>query len=325
MGSLALADWIKDIADYSVDVAGLVGGLAAALALAAGVRARYRRTLGRRRDRYERLARLGPGAQLSFFASVHGEPPAIRRTVDTEIFEVATQDHPLFDPALVDEDDEAHDVLVPASFVECIFIDRFYYLQTISDADDTVLAFSVTTRRKRFRPKFEAPHRIGLLERIRWRRRFGEPFRPLFSVRLGSTRFSDLDPVEPDDFAGPHFQATLGARTARYSELNYYGNPGHYLTYVFTASTAAPGRPEWGRLGEVIEQAGHHEWPYPSRTHEAPPPPPETEPEWDDLTAAHEFRRRTVITTYTAIGPGLWDVNFPVTFGPHGDEVRMLP
>ena len=242
----------------------------------------YRRTLGRRRDRYERLARLAPGAQLSFFASVHGEPPAIKSTLTRDVYEVVTTGHPLFEPKLSDEVDESHEVLVSATFVECIFIDRFYYLQTISDADETVLAFSVTTRRKRFRPRFEAPTGMSPLQRIKWRRQVGEPFRPLFRVRLGRTRFSDLDPEDADDFAGPHFQATWAVRTFRYSELNYYGNPGGYLTYVFTASNTAPGRADWKRLGDVIEQAGYHEWPYPIRPkpYDKPPPDPEMEPKW---------------------------------------------
>lgn len=327
MELLAAAEWIKDAADYAVDAAAIVGGLAAALAVAAAARTRYRRTLGRRRDRYERLARLAPGAQLSFFQAVHGEPAAIKSRVERNIYEVATPGHPLYDARLRDEFDEAHDVLVQAAFLECIFIDRLYYLQTISDEDETVLAFSVTTRRKRFRPRFEAPTRIGMLRRLRWRREAGTPFRPLFRVRLGRTRFNDLDPDDPGEFAGPHLQATSGVRMFRYSELYYYGNPGHYLTYVFTASSAAPGRADWRRLGEVIQQAGYHEWPYPMRPdpYEQAPPDPDREPEWESLTAAHEFRRRTVITTYTAIHPKLWAVNYPTTFGPHGDEVRMLP
>jgi hypothetical protein len=52
--------------------------------------------LGRRRDRYERLARLAPGAQLSFFTAVHGERPAIKTTVQRLVYELASPGHPLF-------------------------------------------------------------------------------------------------------------------------------------------------------------------------------------------------------------------------------------
>lgn len=57
----------------------------------------------------------------------------------------------------------------------------------------------------------------------------------------------------------------------------------------------------------------------------AGPPPKDDEPEWSDIPAAAELRRKTVVTTYTVIGPQLWEVNYPSTFGPHGDEVRTLP
>jgi hypothetical protein len=39
----------------------------------------------------------------------------------------------------------------------------------------------------------------------------------------------------------------------------------------------------------------------------------------------HDFRRRTAITTITLIGPMLRVDDYPVFFGPHGDEVRTLP
>jgi hypothetical protein len=239
---------------------------------------------------------------------------------------VVTRGDPRYDPRLADDVDESHDVLVPASFVECIFVDRLYYLQTISDADGTVLAFSVTTRGSRFSPRFEFPPRMGLVEKLRWRRKTGEMPRPLFRVRLGRSRFSDLDAKNPDAFAPPHFQATSGVRMFRYSEINYYGNPGGYVTYVFTASSAVAGRAAWSVLFDVIEQAGYFEWPYPTRPDpEEQAPPTSRGPEWESLTAAHEFRSRSAITTYTAIHGRLWVENFPTTFGPHGDEVRLLP
>ncbi len=43
------------------------------------------------------------------------------------------------------------------------------------------------------------------------------------------------------------------------------------------------------------------------------------------MPAAQQFRRETVITTYTVIGLDLWDVNYPSTFGPRLDLVRTLP
>ncbi len=85
------------------DSASLVGAAAALLVLAGAARAWYRRTLGRRRDRYGRLARLGTRAQLSFFEAVLGEPPAMRATIVKEDFrELLRPDDPRFDHARSD-------------------------------------------------------------------------------------------------------------------------------------------------------------------------------------------------------------------------------
>jgi hypothetical protein len=218
-------------------------------------------------------------------------------------------------------------VLVDRTYRESIFLDPLYYLQTISDDEDTVVAFSVTTRSRRFKPKFEAPSGMSLRRRLRWRRDVGEPYKPLFRVRLGRTRFADLDSPNPDEFAGPHFRVSSGVRTFSYSEFNYYGNPGHYLTYVFTASSVAPGPADWRNIVALREQAGYHEWPYQHRpdADDPDPPSPGTEPEWETLTSAHVLRRRTAITTITVLHSRLWAENYPTTFGPHGDEVRLLP
>src|SRR5207248_10474793 len=102
----------------------------------------YRRTLGRRRDRYGRLARLGTNGQISFFSSVLGEPPAMRRT------EQSTGTH---------YDDAGDSYLEPKTWIECVWIDRDFYVHTIADEDETVHAYSVTTRSKHFRPTFRQP------------------------------------------------------------------------------------------------------------------------------------------------------------------------
>jgi hypothetical protein len=76
----ASSDWLTEAGEGALDVLTFVPIVAALLVFAATLRGWYRRTIGRRRDRYRRLARLGTNAQLSFFTSVLGEPPAIRRT-----------------------------------------------------------------------------------------------------------------------------------------------------------------------------------------------------------------------------------------------------
>jgi hypothetical protein len=84
--------------------------LAAVLALLAAVRAWYKRTLGRRRDRYDRLSRLGTNAHLTFFTAVLGEPPAMHRSLRSEV-------------SVLDEG--ADDFrLEERTFLESVYIDR---------------------------------------------------------------------------------------------------------------------------------------------------------------------------------------------------------
>ena len=299
------------------DIASIIGAVAALLVIWAAVRSYHGRTLGRRRDRYRRLARLGTGAQLSFFESVLGEPPAMRHTITHDAKELVYADDPRFDPALADPDDPVHEVVEQRSYTQCFFIDRDYYVQTISDYDETVLSFAVTTRSKRFRPTFEMPYGMTWRRRRRWRKVSGQPYEPFHRVTLGRTRFSEVDPADPGEFEGPHFRIRVGARVFFYDEFHSYGNPGHYQTFVFSASSAAGPAP----LGDIVgagQEVGADEW---------PDPDDEDEPRsWKEFPVTAQFRRDTAITTYTVVGAMVFAIeNYPSTFGPHGDEVRTLP
>lgn len=303
---------IAAINDVLGGAGALVGALAALLVLNAAMKEFYRRTIGRRRDRYARLARLGTGAQLSFFEAVLGEPPAIRQTVTNESYRVILRRG---DAGYVDPGPDTQECFVSRSFIEAIFIDRDYYVQVICDPEETVLAFSVTVRRHNFHPIFQLPQRISRGEKRR-HESSSESHLPVFKVRLGRTRFADLDPADPDDFRGHHFQAAIGARSYFYSEDRYYGFPGHYQTFVFTASSAAPGLGSVADLAAGISQAKGEKWPDKSR---------DDQPGWEALSGIHAFRRKTPVTTFSVLRADLWVENFPTRFGPHGDEVGTLP
>lgn len=233
-------------------------------------------------------------------------------TVKKDYVEWLGSDDPDYDAA-----SDENTRICPRRFEVSTFIDRDYYVQTISDDDETVLAFSVTTRSPRFRPVYQVHRQPGLLERLKWRRLYREPYRPLVNLKLGQTRFTDLDPSDPDQFAGPHFIVLMGAHNHAYSETRYMGNPGGYQAFVWTASDAA----RHGRFGEgmaVSNEIGGNEWPDPNK--------PGIEPVWDQMVETQRFRRETVITTYTVVHPRLALQNYPLErFGPHENEVRLLP
>jgi hypothetical protein len=295
----------------------IVGALAALYVLFGAARNRYRQTIGRRTDRYSRLARLGTGAQLSFFASVLGEPPAMQRTVvKTDYVEFVQSGDPDFDPHA--DAGETQERFVERPFTESTFIDRDYYVQAITDDDETVLAFSVTTRSERFRPVFQVLRPLGLIDRLRWRLKTGHKYRPLVAIKLGRTTFADLDSSDPQMVGAPHFKVMLGAHNHFYSEFAHFGNPGHYQWFVWTASDAArQGRLGRG-LGAIRREAGGEEWPLPDRDVEPLP--------WEEMLETQRFRRETAITTYTVVSHVLWERNYPLErFGPHENYVRTLP
>jgi len=299
-------------------VTSIVGGLAALLVVGNAARGWWRRNFGRRANSYDRLRRLGTGANLTFFEAVLGDPPAVSRSiVKSDYLEYLSADDPEYDPR---RSDEIQTRTFAKAFGLAIFIDRDYYVQAISETDGTVLAFSVTTRSRRFRPVY-VPHReLGPIERWRHRRRWRQRYRPLVKIELGKTRFADLDPKDPDQFAGPRLRLRLGAHNFAYSEITYFGNPGYYQDFAWTTSDASGRAAKLGKTTGLYEeiqgQSGEpkDDWPY------------EGSPEWADMPRMQQFRRETTITTYTVIGVGLSVENYPINrFGPWIEEVRTIP
>ncbi len=97
---------------------------------------------------------------------------------------------------------------------EYIFVNELFYTQAITDNNDKVLAFSITTRSKSFNPEV-----------------------PLFNeIRLGETSFSELKKQSRLFLEADHLISYLGAHDLFYSEGYYLGNPGGYQTYFFSMS-----------------------------------------------------------------------------------------
>lgn len=295
----------------------ILGGGAALFAIWEAIRRRYRATIGRRAANYRRLARLGTAAQLSFFETVLGEPPAMQATIRNDDFtELIGPEDPRFRPG--EDDMGVQELKVPHEFLMSLFIDRDFYVQTICDSDRTVLAFSVTTRSNRFRPRYRLIRKPGLLQRIRLRRQFGYRYKPLVELRLGKTTFADLDPKDREEFNGPKVRCVLGAHNHHYSEITSFGNPGYYQWFAFSATDAA----RQGRLGDIAAASRDLEnkrWPDPDRD-------ADDEREWAKMKALRRFRRESAITTYTVVSGALWETNYPLQrFGPNENDVRTLP
>jgi hypothetical protein len=223
------------------DVATVVAAVIAVVGFLGPVRAYYNRTVGRRFDLYRRFERLGVGAHQSFFETVIGERPAIRRSITRELPDYSE---------LTDEESEP--ALIEHTFTESLWVDPLFYAQTVADKDGTVLGFSITTRKKRFAPRFAVPRPVATRTWLLWRVTRGRRQLPaLAHVRLGRTKFSD---AVLKDWGLPSVRCVIGARTYSYSEAWYFGNPGHYSDYVCTASTAS-------QVGGYPENMEHIDWP----------------------------------------------------------------
>lgn len=286
-----------------VDYATVLGGLVAALGLASYARTLLRRTVGRRYDAGRRLTRLGTGAQLAFFEAVLGEPPAMRRRFECDLPDWESELGPDGEPPNVTR-----------TYVESFFMDPLHYVQTVSDEDETVVGFSITTRNRRFRPEIIFPvvpsRRERIVEKLTLGRR--KPY-AIVRLRLGRTTFENAIVAEWAAGGSPSVRSGQGARSWNYTEIYSFGNPGHYQEIALTYSSVAAPRANPGE----IESADAEQEPW-LQHDEAPE-------NWQDVAPLWllNLRSRSPVTTVTVIG-----MEFPVDewpqFGPHGDEVRTL-
>jgi len=204
---------------------------------------------------------------------------------------------------------------VPTAFVECVYIDDYSFVHAVVDQDESVLAYSVTTRKRNFRPRFRPPGGISE-ERGRILRALGLRFRtrPLVAIRLASSTFDELgDPQQAGSWVGAH--------NLHYFEAFYWGNPGHYQTYVFSVNDAGYGA--WAT--PFGAQAEFHDFSWGFRPSDA---------SYKEMDTWRAVRSGTRINTYTVISPalGLSDYPFadgdpsryPARFGVNSSETRLL-
>lgn len=257
-------------------------------------------------------------------------------------------------------DEQGKPVKRSMEFRESVWIDRDFYVHALTDKDQTVHAYSVTIRSKRFRPTFRPPGGTAAPANWLWRL-FGKEYRyePHPPVKLGRTHFAELGRAE--QAAG-----WLGAHNWHYFEPYYLGNPGLYQYFVYSINDAgtwhAPfpsswiGGFSWGFEGESIDpklaltKAIKEADARRDETDATPSEPDvgfaDAEEDETELAAFDEvenpplpaeldaFRRSARINTYTVIGPELALDDYPLpegrpdlsgaTFGVMSVRVRTL-
>lgn len=195
-----------------VDVAGVVTFLAGAgtlklLQLFSQGGSRLRLRLRERRRWYERLGRLRADVSRGYFEQELGLAAAFRR--------------------------QAGD----GDYVEHIYPHRWFFVQALTDNQDRVAFYSVTSRNTDFRPAIW-PTSTSLRS---------VPVIP--HPALGDFTFEDAFPDHgPDGIAALFNGATA---TSFYDESYYVGNPGHYLTFLVAMNDAGH---YFFDLGEAVSE-----------------------------------------------------------------------
>ncbi len=154
-----------------------------------GLRGLYRGTIGLKAARNETLSRLAPGVQVGYFEAVLGSP----------IFRTAGQSHD-----------------------ESVWLDRFFYVQTLSTKEGRVDLYTVTARSREFSPSLWG-------QTVYWSLDNNSA-----DLRIGGFTFDGFPMKERPD----GILAWLGARRFHWAECYYFGNPGLYQTYFVALNDA---------------------------------------------------------------------------------------
>lgn len=188
-------------AQGAVWTAGAILTLDALIRLLGGL---WRRTAGRWRHARSQLQRLAANADIGYFDQVLGAPFLKRRLVRLSGSR----------RLLVDDR--------PAGGIsEFIYVGVGFYLQAVTDGNNRVIAYTVTTKDTRLKAQVPVPN-LGI---------FTRGARPVDLV-LGSSYFAEV-PWTP----GRIFTDVL-AHNVGYRESYYLGTPGNYQTLVLSYNDA---------------------------------------------------------------------------------------
>jgi hypothetical protein len=183
---------------------------------------------------------------------------------------------------------------------EYIFVNTDFYLDAVTDTNDSVLYYAVTVRNDSFHPVFKGPS----------------------PITLGVSKFTDIT-GEPNFVVACSFE---GAKFSYY-ETHYYGYSGDYQDYGFGVNPAGDihSGPQFLEDLLGLEQSGYCPGvgPVPGAT--IPPgagPPPLPTQQVNALK--NDIRSNTVINTYAVSTETIKDLNGSSYLGVDYDQVRQL-
>ncbi len=162
-----------------------------------------------------------------------------------------------------------------SGYEEFVFSNKYYYTQAVINPIKQVVLFSITIKNKNFNPSFQ----IGGSGR---------------KIKLGKTVFSDIG-EKPEKTFRYFDHGGIGF----YSEIHFFGRPGHYLEYAFSVNFNGP------MSFDYITRLSVDDSP-------------------DNPEAIKQFRLKTPINTFTIIGNMRSDDITDLILGPRTGQVWNL-
>ena len=157
---------------------------------------KYKETLGNIPMQYKKLESLSANVHISNFVNALGNP-AIVNSIEKE------------------------------SLKDYVFVNKYYYVDVLTNEDGKVLSFAVTARDKQFKPAFELPP-------------ISENGKPL-KITLNVSTLGDISPLIEEGYGGsthPTCTTMFGVRRFWYFEGLYDGNPDNYQSVYYGINDA---------------------------------------------------------------------------------------
>src|SRR5258708_4505212 len=237
---------------------------------------------------------IGLGANITnvkdFFLNTVLEKETLAKKVATLAPEehIGVYKHVLGEPTIINHNEKNRTK-------EYVFVNKYFYVDSVTDNDDKVIYFAITTRDASFNPVFTSP---GYPKNI-----------PSFTITLGKTTFSDL---KNDNANLPEFiTGCAGAHNVGYYETHYLGNPGDYEDFGF-------GDNESGYVTnrDLLYSSLPSTLPFCDGT---------TDISDEKLQQIKELRATEAINTYAVAAPYLSIKDYTSnTLGVNNDQVRIL-
>ncbi|HYU74783.1 MAG TPA: toll/interleukin-1 receptor domain-containing protein [Ktedonobacteraceae bacterium] len=141
-----------------------------------------------KQEALDKVEKLAPGVDISLYEDKFGKPTFINH-----------------ESSFINPNEKM------GKFVEYVFVDKYFYLDAVTNSEGKVLYFALTIRDKSFNPIFK---------------------NQVFQIRLGISKYSDIP-------GGPDFaQGCYGANWFAYYETRYFGRLGDYEDFGFGFNTA---------------------------------------------------------------------------------------